>query len=57
MDQNYFLRRRDEELHWAAVASCEAARRAHVGLAGCFEEAALKAGSQQASDRAVAEQT
>jgi hypothetical protein len=44
MDRNYFLRRRDEELQWAASASCEEAREAHSSLAALFEKAAKKDG-------------
>ena len=44
MDRNYFLRRRDEELQWAASASCKEAREAHTSLAALFEGAATKVG-------------
>jgi hypothetical protein len=39
MDRTYLQRRRDEELQWAALASCEAARQAHTALAELLEEA------------------
>lgn len=42
MDSNYLLRRRDEELEWAKLASCKEARQAHRELAACFMDAAEK---------------
>lgn len=42
MGRNYFLQRREEEIQLATLASCEAARQAHSGLAGLFQEAAEK---------------
>jgi hypothetical protein len=51
MAVNYFLRRRNEELQWAAAASCEAERQAHTTLAKRFEEAAVKVTPQTGKPR------
>ena len=51
MDSNYLLRRRDEELQWAKLASCEEARQAHTALAACFNDAAEKSSRQRPISR------
>jgi hypothetical protein len=51
MEPNYFILRRDEELQWAASASCDEARKAHTTMAALFEDAAKKSGGQTPPSR------